>query len=134
MGRGGSYEEAEESRFPVSFHDSEERWSGHYGGHVWDRGNNSEEFTHGDAESESLVEQDRLEKVWNWSVEVSSRVWDKVEPILIEVLPEDKNPFWSFGVFVFVLFFVIAGLLSNLSFVSRRWIYFVVVFVGSNMI
>ena len=118
MDRDGSYDEVKESRFPISSQGTKDQWSDQRDGDMWDpsiHGDNADDFTNVIAENESLVEQDTLEKAWNWSVEASSWVWDKVEPILIDHLPEEKNPLWVFGIFVFVVFAMLAGFVLNPS-------------------
>ena len=81
MDRDGSYQEVKESRFPISSQGINDQWSDQRDGDVWDpsiHGDNAEDFTNAIAENESLEEQDTLEKVWNWSVEVSSEDNDHI--------------------------------------------------------
>lgn len=53
---------------------------------------------------------DALEKWWKWGVEVSSQIWEKLEPHVMDYMPEDRNPFWVCGIVVLVVFLAIAGL------------------------
>lgn len=71
------------------------------------------EYTNAVKEGHSLADPEMLEKVWTLTVNVCSQVWEKLETLIVDCLPEDRNPFWVCGVLVLVFFLAIAGLQSG---------------------
>lgn len=106
----------------ASTRDPSEQWPEH-NGDIWDTSahfdgvgdftNRSLHYASAAAGSDSLVDQEALERAWNWSVEVCTRLWEKLEPVVVEYMPEDRNPFWVCGVVVLVFFLAIAGLRAD---------------------
>eukprot|EP00250_Pteridium_aquilinum_P011034 c19795_g1_i1 orf=289-1833(+) len=98
-----------------SARETSEQWGEHHG---WDTSTHVESgmnfanrgYENVAGETESLAEHETLEKVWSWSVETCSRIWEKLEPVVMEYMPEDRNPFWVGGVLLLVFFVMIAGL------------------------
>lgn len=121
MRKDHDFQDAEDSEFPQmtyeprildSMHAARET-SEPWGGGTWDTSAHVDGTNRGyesvTGESDVMADQETLEKVWSWTVDLCSQIWEKLEPAVVEYLPEDRNPFWVCGVLVLVFFLAIAG-------------------------
>ncbi|KAH7281295.1 hypothetical protein KP509_36G039700 [Ceratopteris richardii] len=96
--------------------ENSEQWADHHStgwgdlNHVDGTTDMTRRFTHVERDGDTSTESETLERMWTFTAHVCTRVWEKLEPLFMDYMPEDKNPFWVCGVLMIVFLLTITGL------------------------